>query len=85
VADRDVEQWVAANAERLHAFLRDLLMHPAPAWPPADGADAQERVADELRALGFETTLLVPDVLALADTYDSFRVGDAHAQIDPSS
>jgi acetylornithine deacetylase len=83
VADRDVEQWVAANAEGLHAFLRDLLTYPAPAWPPADGADAQERVADELQGLGFETTLLVPDVHALADRYDSFRVGDAHATIEP--
>jgi acetylornithine deacetylase len=80
---RDVNQWIRANAERLHAFLRDLLTCPAPSWPPAAGADAQKRVADELTALGFKTELLVPDPVGLDRRYESFRLGDAHLQIAP--
>jgi acetylornithine deacetylase len=83
VADRDVQRWIDANAEPLHSFLRDLLTCPAPAWPAADGADAQNRVAAELEALGFETELLVPDADWLEKKYASFRVGDAHSQIAP--
>lgn len=71
------------SAERLRAFLRDLLMCPAPAWPPSNGPDAQKRVAEELTALGFETEVLIPDPPALADKYDSFRLGDAHSQLEP--
>ena len=83
MADRDVQRWIRDNAEPLHSFLRDLLTCPAPAWPAADGADAQNRVAEELEALGFETELLVPDADRLEKKYDSFRVGDAHSQIAP--
>ena len=83
MADRDVEKWIEANAERLHGFLRDLLTCPAPSWPAANGPDAQSRVADELAALGFETESLVPDPEELAAKYRSFRVGDAHSQIAP--
>ncbi|HEX6663575.1 MAG TPA: hypothetical protein VF025_07865, partial [Gaiellaceae bacterium] len=80
---RDVDQWIGANAERLHAFLRDLLRCPAPSWPSAEGADAQKRVADELTALGFKTELLMPDPVKLDRKYESFRLGDAHSQIAP--
>ena len=54
MVEDDVERWIGGNEERLHAFLRDLLTCPAPSWPPSDGANAQERLADELTALGFE-------------------------------
>ena len=78
-----MDRWIRANAERLHAFLRDLLRCPAPSWPPSDGPDAQDRVAGELTALGFETEVLMPDPEGLDRNYKSFRVGDAHSQMAP--
>jgi acetylornithine deacetylase len=79
----EVQDWIGANAEGLHGFLRDLLTCPAPSWPPVAGADAQDRVADELVALGFETEHVTPDPAALAEKYSSFRIADAHSQIAP--
>jgi acetylornithine deacetylase len=78
-----VQRWLRANAGRLHSLLRGLLTCPAPSWPAADGADAQERVASELAALGFATELLTPDPQALAEKYDSFRIGAAHVETAP--
>jgi acetylornithine deacetylase len=83
MVEGDVERWIGSNAERLHEFLRDLLTCPAPSWPPSDGANAQERLADELTALGFETELLTPDVDGLDRKYESFGLGNAHAQVGP--
>jgi acetylornithine deacetylase len=83
MVEGEVERWIGANAERLHEFLRHLLTCPAPSWPPTEGANAQEILADELTALGFETELLMPDVDRLDRKYESFRLGDAHSQIGP--
>lgn len=78
-----MQRWLRANAERLHTFLLDLSSCPAPSWPVAEGADAQHRVADELAALGLATELLTPSPQALAEKYESFRLGRAHAETAP--